>query len=175
MESKGGAANGLEFLKEVKKKGSKRLTDNVGVARYIEAFRSGGKTRVTATWTSEDVDFNKFRNVGEGIGSTDKVPACAGCERLMRFVGESEKGYATNVYEASQSVDQVVAFYERAFAERGWRMAPSTQAMRNAEKQGWKEDDGVELVSFARDGEFITLLVHPDGTGRTSVQVIESP
>ncbi|MEZ4461905.1 MAG: hypothetical protein R3E66_19720 [bacterium] len=175
MESKKSAEDGFDFFKELKAKGSKRLTDSVGSARYIEAFKEGGRTRVTATWTGEDVDFNKFRNVGDDVGTTDKVPACVGCERLMRFVGKSEKEYATNVYNSSQSRQQVVDFYERSLGERGWRVAPATEAMRNAKAQGIMPDEGADLVSFARGGEFMTLLVYPTEDGKTGVQVVESP
>lgn len=175
MESKGSAKDGFEFLKEVKKRGSKRLTDSVGVARYIEAFQQGGKTRVTATWTDDNVDFNRFRGHGDGIGFSEDAPGCVGCDRLMRFVGESEKGYAANVFFSGQEVDQVVAFYDQALKNRGWKVAPSTLAMRAARDKGWMEDDGSELVSFARDGDFMTLLVFKTPEGRTSVQLIEAP
>ncbi len=175
MESKGSAKDGLAFLKEVRSRGSKRLTDNVGVARYIEAFQEGAKTRVTATWTDDKVDFAKFRGHGDGIGFSEDAPGCVGCDRLMRFVGESEKGYAANVFFSGQEVDQVVGFYEQALGNRGWRIAPSTTAMRNARKEGWMPDDGSELVSFARKGDFMTLLVFKTPEGRTSVQLIESP
>jgi hypothetical protein len=175
MESKGSAKDGFDFLKEVKNRGSKRLTDSVGVARYIEAFQEGSKTRVTATWTDDKVDFNKFRGQGDGIGFTEDVPGCVGCDRLMRFVGESEKGYAANVFFSGQEVDQVVAFYDQALTNRGWKVAPSTLAMRAARDKGWMEDDGSELVSFARNGDFMTLLVFKTPEGRTSVQLIEAP
>jgi len=175
MESKGSAKDGLAFLKEVKERKSKRLTDSVGVARYIEAFKEGGKTRVTATWTDDKVDFNKFRGHGDGIGFSEDAPGCVGCDRLMRFVGESEKGYAANVFFSAQEVDQVVAFYDQALKNRGWRVAPSTLAMRAARDNGWMPDDGSELVSFARNGEFMTLLVFKTPEGRTSVQLIEAP
>lgn len=175
MESKNGARSGIEFLKEVYQRKSRNLTDSVGIARYIEAFSDGGRTRVTATWTQENVDFKKFRNIGDNIGFTDKIPACPTCERMMRFKGESEDAYANNYYQADLSVEQVVAFYEQSLTARGWRVSPATQAVRNAEKQGWKPESDAELVSFARGGEFITLLVNPQADGKTSVQVVESP
>lgn len=178
MDSKGGAATGLDFIKEVRERGSSRLTDSVGAARTIEIFRESGRTRVAATWTDDDVDFSKFRNASNAaeVGGSSKVPACMGCERLMRFKGETEKGYAANLFHSdSQTKADVVRFYKESMARRGWMLTPATKAMMAAEQVELKQKSDVEFLSFARGNEFVNVLVYTGSDGKTVAKVMEAP
>jgi len=178
MDSKSGAKQPMEFLKEVMDRKSPRLSDSVGAARVVEAFRESGRTRVTATWTDDEVDFSKFRNASTSgeTGGSATVPACMGCERMMRFEGESEKGYVSHAFQSkTQTKLDVIKFYNRALTNRGWLVSPATIAMQEAEHQGMRTPSNAELLSFTRDKEFLTLLIYTDDEGRTITKVMESP
>ncbi len=176
--SKSQAKDGFDFLKELHKKKGKPLTEHVGAMRFIEATNVGKGTRVNAIWSDEDIEFSKFTATekASNVSMSARIPSCMGCTRLMRFAGEAEEeqGYVMNIYEGTLSVGETVEFYERAMANRGWRLAKSTTMLRRLEQQGVKPRTNGEVLSFEKDGEFATILVHPEA-GKTSVQVMESP
>lgn len=177
MDSKSNAKDPIAFIKEVHARKSSRLSDSVGAVRVVEAFREANKTRVTATWTDDEVDFAKFRNASNkpDVGGDAKIPACMGCERVMRFKGETDEGYTATLFQAkSMPKNDVVSFYTRAMTNRGWRMAPAALAMEAAEKQGLRAENSVEFLAFARGKEFVTILVYVDEEGRTIAKVMES-
>lgn len=176
----------LGFIKErfddYKKTGKKKpLTESFRAMRSIEAFKNEGTnfTTVTAVWSDEHLDMNKFRpdSTGSNLSVNPKIPVCLGCTRLMRFAGEDkESKYVNNVYAGNQTVFETVKFYDIALGRRGWVRSESNRAMEVMRKLGHMPDDGTRFISYTNiNNDFLSLLVTKHIDGRTITQLFESP
>lgn len=178
--SKNRAEDSLAFMRE-RILNRQSVDDTVGAMRFVDAKydNNSGLTTVTATWSDEDLSIDKLRGERDvlDVATDTDIPACIGCERLMRFAGEEgESKYVANAFIGSSSVEQVVAFYDRALRTRGWELSPATMMMERMMRSGTIPDRTGVLRSYARGPEFITLLVyHDELEGRTVAQLVESP
>lgn len=178
--SRDSADTNLDFLKEVTTKGkSKDLLDHVAGMKNIEIFKLGSGSRVTAVWSDEEMDMNKFTDVrrpGQVSGASN-VPACPGCDRLMKVSGESleEKGYVTTLFEGHSTKEDQIRFYRQAMGNRGWKESKAAEVLRKAEADGIKPSSSTDVMLFEREGKFMSFLVSPSEGGKTQVQVMESP
>ncbi|MBA2664886.1 MAG: hypothetical protein H0U74_21540 [Bradymonadaceae bacterium] len=177
--TKNEASSQTEFMSEVAKAGG--LQEAVKAMRYIEAWenKESGLTTVTAAWSDEQLDFSKWHGRGErkDLSVDPGIPACVGCNRTMRFAGEgSESGYVQTVYSGHNTTDSTANFYERALGTRGWKHTGSGEVMSQLREMGVMEDDGVELSTYARGKDFVSVLVYPDQrSGRAITHVFEAP
>ena len=90
--------------------------------RYVDAFREGDKTRMTAVWSDEDYQLGKIVDRGEDLNIDPEVPMCPGCKRLAHIEGKSEDGYSNHMINAgNQSTEQVLSYYEQSLESRGWK------------------------------------------------------
>lgn len=180
MESKGDAEHGLEFLNEVLGAGGfTEASKQVKSMRWVEAIREGSRTRVSAVWSDDELDMSKFEESRHAsrVSASTTVPVCMGCERKMRFAGESEgeERYASNVFVGDLSVEDAISFYKRAMPNRGWKLSDTSHLLEIARAQQIKPPSDARLLSFSNERDFITLLVHPRHDGKTVVQAFESP
>lgn len=180
MESKGDAEHGLDFLGEVLEGGGfKHASKHVKTMRWVEAMREGNQTRISAMWSDEDLDMQKFEQPkhAANVSPSSTIPVCMGCVRKTRFAGESagEERYVSNVFHGTLSPEEAERFYMKAMLNRGWRLADSSQLLKIAELRDIKPVDGKKLLSFARGEDFATVFIHRGREGKTIVQVLESP
>ncbi len=177
--SKKKAKGALDFALEMIK-GRQSLPATVGQMRYVEAWRNPGdsKTTIAAVWSDDKLDMRKFAPDAKrsDLGVDPSVPVCLGCRRRMRFAGEGkEDGYSTNVFVSRQNVQQVADFYDRALRHRGWKLAKSSRVTRLLKQRGVIPPTDGKLSSFAKGGQFLTVVAYPIKNGRTEVHVFASP
>jgi hypothetical protein len=120
----------------------------------------------------------KFQNQArfeDRVHDDSEIPACMGCERLMRFEGTaSEKAYVANVFEGGSSPDGARRFYEQALANRGWQKSDASKIMDRAREIGMMPNDIGRLDVYARGGQFITVTAQPSDAGAL-VEVMQMP
>ncbi len=178
-QTKNNAKNAAEMLINVTE--NKGLEKSIKSMRFIEASKPEGstKTTVTATWSDENLSFDKWQQRGEGLDfSVDAaIPACIGCERDMRFAGEDkESGYKQTVFSGHNTVEATNRFYNQALGNRGWQPTESAAVMDELREKGLIPYGGPEITNYARGKEFISVLVYPDQeTGRAVTHIVESP
>ncbi len=179
MESRGEAEDGLEFLTEVLQNGGyKEASGQVKAMRWVEAMREGNRTRISAMWSDEELDMEKFEEPkhAANVSPSATIPVCMGCVRKTRFAAESgEKGYVSNVFHGQLTPPDAARFYRMAMHHRGWKLSDSTRLLDLAERRGVKPPSDHEFLSFARGSDFATVLIYRGREGKTIVQVLESP
>lgn len=176
-----GADTPEEWLQEVVKgyaakppQAKFNLAAEVNAMRYVEAFVEGRATRVVAVWSDENYDPRKIVDVGEDLNVDLEIPACPGCSRLYNIDGESEADYSTTAYTSpSNSVEQMVSFYDRSLAAKGWQLSPNADALEVFEQHGIKPHFDARMMQYSRGEEFITVIAWPDHYGAT-VQLARS-
>ncbi len=178
-QTKNNAKSAADMFINVAENGN--LEDSIKSMRFIEAWRSEGstKTTVTATWSDENLSFDKWQQRGQGLDySVDAaIPACIGCEREMRFAGEDkESGYTQTIFSGHNTVEATNRFYDQALGNRGWRPTESANVMAELKEKGFLPYDGAEITTYARGKDFISVLVYSDPqTGRAVAHIVETP
>ncbi len=185
VEPKGDTKGSMEFvlaMADTMKEG-KTVADTIQGIRYLDAVRTNsGLTRITATWSDENFDFDRIKapeKRAEEIvpaARTIEVPKCLGCSRMMYFEGLSvgEKGYVNEIFRSPKPALETLTFYDQALRKRGWQLTDSSRTMIAAKKGGLMEEAGGKLAHYARGNDFITVLAYPEEAGST-VQLFESP
>lgn len=178
--SKQEAPDALAFLQEQFQNRSS-VAENIKNMRFIEARRSPGekKTMISAIWSDDKLDSMKFEPDAKrsDLAVSTKAPACLGCRRIMSFHGEGkERDYGTNVFVGQQSVPEVIAFYDRALAARGWQRSDASRAMRRLTNRGIIPPSAASMTSYSKGSQFTTVMAYPiDHGARTQVHVFDSP
>src|SRR5690554_6033898 len=152
-QTKNNAKDAADMFINVAETGS--LESSIKSMRFIEAWKPEGstKTTVTATWSDENLSFDKWQQRGEGLDfSVDaEIPACIGCQREMRFAGEDkESGYAQTVYSGHNTVEATNRFYKQALGNRGWQPTESAEVMDELRAQGIIPAGGAEITTYGR-------------------------
>ena len=145
--------------------------------RFIEAERTEkGYTRVTSFWADEDFDFKKFKNPSNAkLGLNPAVPACPGCELVMRSRGEEDNAVALEQWHSQQDTDTVMRYYIDAMKSRGWELADTTQVMNYvaSEVPDHPFNTHGKMLTFAKGDHLVTYSILKSDSG-TSVTASES-
>jgi hypothetical protein len=147
---------------------------SLGKLRYVVAERSPGATRthVVAAWTDGSFHLGALFPKAERGDAPGSDPAGAprpdGSRRLLTASLEGVP-YGIRVYDAPGAPTDVLASYDRAMPEQGWRAIAGVA--------GGLDAKGHPGRAFTRDG--VDLMVFADasrkGAARTVVSVIELP
>jgi hypothetical protein len=175
----GESDSALDVVSRMTDKGA-NYNHGIKAMRYVDAYREGpNRTRITAIWSDEDLDLMKFANkekYEDKTYNTSTVPACAGCERKMRFKGKgAENSYASNIDEGTQNPDAMIDYYDRALRNRGWQKSDSTRIMQEARTSGIMPNDIGQILVYSRGKDFITVTAQPTSENKTLVQIMEMP
>lgn len=178
--SKQEAPDALSFLQEQIQNKSP-VAEGIKNMRFIEARRAPGekRTMISAIWSDDKLDSLKFEPDAKrsDLAVSTKAPACLGCRRIMSFHGEGkERDYGTNVFVGQQSVPEVIAFYDRALATRGWQRSDASRVMRQLSNRGIIPPSAASMTSYSKGNQFTTVMAYPiDHGARTQVHVFDSP
>ena len=144
--------------------------------RFIDAQQMHPEmpTRITSVWAEDGFSFAKMGNPNQqGVMSTVDAPACMGCEvgTLMKSLAKDEP-YSIAHFHGQRSPRQMVDFYNRTMATRGWEASDATKAVEYAREYigGVPE---ARILSFQRGETLSSITIFPQAGG-TSVTVVES-
>jgi hypothetical protein len=141
--------------------------------RQIEISRRAedSRTTIVSTWSDERFDYGRMvPGSTSGPGYDDRVPACMGCTRLTRFEDLArDKHHVTYVFQGTASPGELRHFYDRAMGSRGWEPTDSHRAMSTVQSQVDDPSTIGQLFQYSRQGEFLTIMALPDGSGQTTV------
>lgn len=172
-ESRGKASNAFDFIREqMSADGS--MMDTVRGMRFVEAFRENGQTRVHAIWSDDELDLRKLH--ADQSGYDPEVPACIGCNRLMRLGGQgAERDYVTTIFEGQRSPTEMIRFYDQSLLARGWVRSDRDKLLDRAEEIGLMPRFEARTSTWSRGTEFLSVMAFPDENGTTQVKVVQSP
>ncbi|TXD35382.1 hypothetical protein FRC98_16330 [Lujinxingia vulgaris] len=154
--------------------------------RWIEAFRSPdhNQTTVIASWSDESFMYGRMHpdklRVGYGAGADHMIPSCPGCVRLNRLedlTDESSFIFESNIYMTSHSPAQIVEFYDKALASRGWEALPQNDAFYELQTNVDFEGRQVDIHVFTREDRLTKLVIYSHGGStyvHTSMQTNDS-
>lgn len=146
---------------------------------YVEMFwdRNRRESTVTATWSDDEFDYAKIiggiPTDGEDVDVDSEVPACPGCERLNRMRDlDPARSYSSNIYVGGRNQGELVDFYRRAMAQRGWDETDSSVTLNTARPYIEFTGDEASLLQFSRGSRFLTIVAYPDEHGETTVHTV---
>ncbi|MFU8805522.1 MAG: hypothetical protein ACNA8W_17045, partial [Bradymonadaceae bacterium] len=147
--------------------------------RHIEISRQENEARTTivSTWSDEDFDYGKMvpGKATSPSGADPVVPACLGCTRLSRFEDlDRSKTHVSSVFAGSMGVDETRRFYDQAMRSRGWEPTDTHHAMATVTEHVEGPPAHGQMLQYVRDGQFLTIVVLPDGPGQTKVMTTQS-
>lgn len=181
LQTKGGAKDLMEALSETQ--GGKLPLENVlGALRYLDATREEGslQTTITAVWSDEHLDMNKFRSLRQSDRTAHPVemliPVCGGCERVARLSGTGDEENMHNLlYRSRRSVHEITRDFDRNMGKYGWQPEPAMNQLNRLQREGYAPDRAAQIRSYMREGLNLTMIIYPDfNEGRTYVKMITS-
>ncbi|QDG52970.1 hypothetical protein FIV42_20140 [Persicimonas caeni] len=143
---------------------------------FVEMFwdREKHRSTVTATWSDENFDYLKM--VGAKGGDVDvdmEVPACPSCSRISRVRDlDPNRSYSSNVYSGTKNKRDLIGFYRKAMAKRGWVETESSSMFTKMRPFVEFQGDEASFMQFTKGGRFLTIVGYPDKTGNTVIHTV---
>lgn len=147
--------------------------------RFIDAQQWPGQigSRVTSVWADSGFDARKMSNPQqEGVAPILETPVCMGCNvgMQMRSLDPNEK-YRIGHFNSRKAPRNVLDFYTRAMANRGFETGDAHKAVELARRYLGPEVPSGNVLTYKRGGvESLVAIFDNSKTGETSVMVVET-
>jgi hypothetical protein len=142
----------------------------IGDPRYVVARRDekSGQTHVLAMWTEGSFNIPAmFPDEGDAPGSDSRyVPRPPGSRRVLT-AEIADHPYAMRMYDTEKSHAEVLGYYEKQLAPRGFRLNP-LPAADDAEL-----DLSEHVRAFSKDGVAVIVVTNVTPAEQTGVTLIE--
>ena len=173
----GSAAEVERYFAKLKtmQKNAKKIgpADVIKAHRYIEGNwdPEQQKTIVTASWSDED-NFNIGRAVGKAAGGSDagkrahtQVPTCMGCALVSNFTSANlNEPYSKQIFSTKQSPRDVMDFYTRMMAQRGWKESDTSRYARKVLREHTIYKNDPEIVrEFVNGKKYLVIAANYEG------------
>ena len=118
-----------------------------------------GDNEGTIKWTYEVSDVNQPIDIqapADCGGAAEDIP-------LMTDAQDPASFGSMSTYSTPSSFEDVVAFYEKEMAAKGWK-----------EAEGGMSAEGISMKNYTKDGRTVQIMISADsGGGKTSVMITE--
>jgi hypothetical protein len=142
----------------------------LGDFRYVYAVRKGDQTRVITLWTELSLNMNSmFPSTGDAAGSdSELVPRPPNARRTLSAAAAGQPS-GVRIYESTESIEALEAFYGNAMRQRGF-----VGAARAEGTTAFNHPEGPQVfVSLGRidDKSYVTLT---EARGRIASVAVEA-
>jgi hypothetical protein len=144
----------------------------LGDFRYVYAVRKGDQTRVITLWTELGFNLNTmFPSTGDAAGSdSELVPRPPNARRTLSAAAAGQPS-GVRIYESTESIEALDAFYNKAMSQRGFVVPPGARAEGTT---AFNHPEGSQVfVSLSRmdDKSYVTLT---QAKGRIASVAVEA-
>ena len=141
----------------------------IGDARYVVARRdpASGQTHVLAMWTEGKFNIPQmFASSGDAPGTdSEHVPRPPDARRVLS-AAMARRSYALRMYDTQRTGEEVLSFYERELAPRGFRL-------HLLPRQSAELDLNDHVRTFSKDGVAVIVVTTRTPADQTGVSIIE--
>src|SRR5699024_9378650 len=140
------------------------------------------KTTITAVWSDEYLDLNRFdpRSPASREGTVHpvelEIPICQGCSRVSRLSGsDREENQHSILYRSGQPISELIRYYVRNMGRYGWQTEPVVKSMNEMLERDLMPSKAAQFRTYRKDDLSLTMIAYYDHTTQsTYVKIITS-